>query len=419
MIQNYIQLKKQIEVLNNISSPGAQFQKITSSSRFIVLQTRTPGKNHYIYIGRGHGHEGVWISEKPLPAELRVKDKFLDYLRRYVRNRRFDHFALDSKDRIFKISFLGPESDSFYIFYRGRELYFANTDVQNLSGRTFKSWQGTSEEKASFSIFDEVGRTNIEQRVEGKFVNIEELIEKEIEDNTRNFQKSTKKNEKKSQRKIRNINKDLEKILKWKELEEFIVKNNLETLNRKATICGFKFHFIKDNHYARVSQVYDKIKRLKKIVPFMQERLEKEKLKNTNDHVVKSNTLSPVAPVWKIIQNKSNENTGHTHEFDVHKFESCEVGVGKSAKGNDQLRSKWGSKEDWWVHDANSPSAHVVIKLKKETNILDILNNIVEFLTDSSEIDIIYTKLKNVKSIKGSPGKVTYKKEKRIRLKND
>ncbi len=42
---------------------------------------------------------------------------------------------------------------------------------------------------------------------------------------------------------------------------------------------------------------------------------------------------------------------------------SCQIGVGMSARGNDQLRSKWAGKEDTWLHLDGLKSAHVVIKM--------------------------------------------------------
>src|SRR5690606_34148682 len=94
-------------------------------------------------------------------------------------------------------------------------------------------------------------------------------------------------------------------------------------------------------------------------------------------------------------------------EYKVFHYPDFDIGVGQNAKGNDQLRNSWGKKEDIWVHVDQDASAHAVIKIKnRNAQIVDILAQIKGYFKKDGEIDLVYTKLKFVKSIKGSSGKV-------------
>ena len=91
-----------------------------------------------------------------------------------------------------------------------------------------------------------------------------------------------------------------------------------------------------------------------------------------------------------------------------------------SAQGNDDLR-KWGSKQDTWVHSADGTSAHAIIKLRDQSKLQQALEQAAKLIRDKSfpnfsELDIIYTKVSDLKPVKGTPGLVRYKKEKHMRI---
>ena len=90
-------------------------------------------------------------------------------------------------------------------------------------------------------------------------------------------------------------------------------------------------------------------------------------------------------------------------------------------QGNDQLRNRWASKEDYWFHLDGLKSTHAILKLERPTlptqDQLSMAASIVarfsHFIDDW--IPIIYTQVKNLKGVSGSPGMVIYKKEKHLR----
>lgn len=383
---------------------------------------RAPGKTFFLYLGRGKGFEGLWSSESGVEADLRVKDKFLDYLRSYMVGRRVKDIQLDTADRVVQFQFIENVEDKFLFFYKGRELYFANSDKKALGAVIFTSWKGpiSLPKDLDFSIFDEVGRTNIEHSKESQIMEIEGLLEDERKAQSHALQKIETKLQKKVNKKIENIKKDLVKVQAWKKLLELIEKEDLSQYPQKTKLAGHKFTFKNEKHFSRCSQVHDKIKKLKSIEPMMLERLALEnKKKKAFLKQEKKNSLTPISPVWKKSKQEVKLEDTST-EYKVHSFDGFDLGVGKSAQGNDQMRAHWGKKEDWWVHAEASPSAHVIIKIKNpQLDLINILPYTKQYLSDLSEVDVVYTKVKNLKSVKGSPGKVIFKKEKRLRLKDD
>ena len=88
---------------------------------------RAVGRTHYLYIGRGRGHEGIWLSsEKPEPF-LRKRDTFLEYIRKFLSATQFMALEIDEEDRIIKLKYQKWRvENTFAIFYKGRSLYFSH-----------------------------------------------------------------------------------------------------------------------------------------------------------------------------------------------------------------------------------------------------------------------------------------------------
>jgi predicted ribosome quality control (RQC) complex YloA/Tae2 family protein len=176
------------------------------------------------------------------------------------------------------------------------------------------------------------------------------------------------------------------------------------------------------NSYERRNLLFQKIKKLKKGESILSERLssleEEMQGKQAEKHF---QGLPLIRPVWgdelpvvkdELQHQKEDYKTFHYNEF--------KIGVGTSAQGNDQLRSRWASREDLWIHLDGLKSAHAVIKITGGTITPEILNLgasiVAHFSHFSGEwIPVIYTQVKNVKGVTGAPGMVIYKKEKHLR----
>jgi predicted ribosome quality control (RQC) complex YloA/Tae2 family protein len=92
-------------------------------------------------------------------------------------------------------------------------------------------------------------------------------------------------------------------------------------------------------------------------------------------------------------------------------FEGWEIRVGKNARSNDELTFRHSRKEDFWLHAQGSGGSHVVIRnpQRKENPPRTVLTYAGTLAARNSKakhsniVPVIYTKIKYVRKIKGSP----------------
>ncbi|HUU00573.1 MAG TPA: NFACT RNA binding domain-containing protein [Myxococcota bacterium] len=92
--------------------------------------------------------------------------------------------------------------------------------------------------------------------------------------------------------------------------------------------------------------------------------------------------------------------------------------VGRSAKDNNQLTFHVARASDLWLHARNRPGAHVVVSLGKneeidEQTLLDAAT-LSASLAGCEEMEVAYTRVKNLRPVKGQPGLVSLTKERTI-----
>lgn len=87
--------------------------------------------------------------------------------------------------------------------------------------------------------------------------------------------------------------------------------------------------------------------------------------------------------------------------------------VGKSKKDNDALTFKVGTAHDVWMHTSDFPGSHVIIKAKKNVEVDAATIEEAAFLAidasqakDKSMADVVITRQKHLKRVKGKPGQV-------------
>lgn len=422
-------MQKQTSIINGLQEGTVFIQKIYSTSLFLCFSLRAVGKTLYLYIGRGGGYEGIWIGDEKPVSFLRKRDAFLEYNRKFLSATQFSEICLDSNDRIVTLKYVKWRvTNQLSFFYKGRRLYFAHQFYsQKQQGmQVFKSWapnEITNTEMDS-SIFDEIGRKNLADKETSnkELISIDELLTKE--ESLASASPIIQKKKKFVKRKIDRIKGDLEQVQKWSELQKVATTHeNFEALDKKCKILGIKMNFREKEHFKRRNEVFEKVKKLKKAEGILLARLKN----TTNPEPIsvdnRVNSLTPVRPFWN--QNKKVETAtsieSSSKNFKLFKFEGFDLGIGVSAIGNDELRKNWSSKEDLWFHLENVKSPHIIIKLGAtllEENILKTIGSVMieysEF--NFSEANLIYTQVKNLKGVKGAPGKVIFKKEKHIKI---
>lgn len=342
------------------------------------------------------------------------------------------HIEIDSKDRVVKITYHKWGRDNhFYLFYKARQLYFANTyfDTKDNEFYDFKSWNNKKLKSAGlgFEIFDEVGRTSLENKEydSSDIPTMSKLLKKE--ESKAELKVLEGKSKKFLKRKIKNIENDLIKVDKWPSIIKYIDEvEDISKSERKIRIDGIEIKFKEKEHYLRRDELYTKIKKLKKAKKILELRLHDTKnilLKFDKKDVVKS-TLPTTKPVWTSQKPKLEVLTDKDNDFKVIKNDAMQIAIGLSSKGNDQMRKNWASKNDYWFHLDGDKSAHVILKNNNKIIDIDLLKLVASVIVTYSKLNyrtanLIYTQVKNLKSVKGSPGKVIYKKEKRIQVESD
>ncbi|MAZ48797.1 MAG: hypothetical protein CME65_09545 [Halobacteriovoraceae bacterium] len=428
MIQTYADLKNTTTRLNQIiDAKPAHIQKIFSSAYTLGISIRIPGKTLVLGLGRGKKVEGMWISEKNIPSELRVQDKFLAYLRSNLCNSVLVEVNIDTKDRIIELVYQKwGQKNSFFLFYNKKALNFVNYAYQHKKESFFylKSWENKPvkwTEPLSWNVFDDVGRKDLEDKNKrGRNITWEQILDREKEENTN--QSQVKKVNKRIKRKVENIRRDLTKIRTYHQLMDLVETNgDLSVLPKKYKIDDLKISFDYPDHFKRRNQLYKKIKSLKKVESLVVDRLQSaEEQLNKSTKEFTTNSISPVAPGWnKVINKPTLKSTSTTKkDYKVFEFDKFKVAVGLSSKGNDSLRIEWAKKNDVWFHLDGDTSAHLILKseeLELNEQVFDIVGSIILEYSghDYSHANLLYTRVKDLKGVKGTPGKVIYKKEKR------
>ncbi|HXH73995.1 MAG TPA: NFACT RNA binding domain-containing protein [Bacteriovoracaceae bacterium] len=430
MIQYYLDLENQVKAIKEKHLTGSQIQKIYSTAYYISMAIRTPGKTWHLYLGRGGGFEGLWLHESAPPSELRKKDTFLEYLRRHISSCGFVGIAVDEADRICKLDYQKfGQLQSMLFFWKARKLYFVHHYQEHPEGpfKLLLSWRGkafTPPEIISdlFGFFDEVGRRT-DMKHDLKSPNPTEMTDLLQEELKAGALKGMTSNPTFLQRKKENIESDLLKAGQWQRLQSMLDKgDSLDGYELKVGDHKIKFEG-ELNPYERRNIVFQKIKKLRRGEGILSDRLKgvEELLDGKETKTALESTLPIIKPVWGKEERPAIEQTRDVkNDFRIIKTERFQIGIGENSQGNDQLRSKWASKEDTWFHLDGHKSAHVVLKLPDQaaldTETINMAASILAYFShfNGDWIPIIYTHVKNLKGVTGAAGMVIYKKEKHI-----
>lgn len=432
MIQYYLDLETQVKNIKEKSLSQGQIQKLYSTAYYISISVRAPGKTWHLFFGRGSSHEGLWLHDSPPPAALRRKDSFLEYLRRHLSSCSFLDVSLDKYDRIVKLTYQKfGEEQSFLWFWRGRKLYFLHhyQDQPETPFKLLLSWRGKAfvpgEELSDlYEYFDEIGRHHdMNHDISSpELYAMDKLLQDEIKASQLKDVTSTPTF---LQRKKENIEDDLRKTLQWEKLQSILDKEEKLDHIYELKVGDHKIKFEGElNPYERRNLLFQKIKKLKRGETILKERLGNvvEQLAGKNLTKPRQSQIPIIKPIWgeekrvQIMAPKKSED-----EYRVFALDGYQIGIGLNAQGNDQLRNRWASKEDHWIHLEGLKSSHGIIKLNNAQTISsEILNLGASIVAHFSHfyadwIPIIYTQVKNLKGVTGAAGMVTYKKEKHLR----
>jgi len=400
-------------------------QKIISTPDYVFIKSRTAGKDLYFGLARGAEHSGVVLTDRFPKSSLRGIDSFHEYFKKNAMGAQLKSVDFLEEHKVLRLHMSKANAEfGFMMYWKSTKFYFGHYyyDANELKIR--KWWEKLRVEvldesdlnKALSAVFT---LTSNEKAQEAKNIAAFDMAAYEADRDKKDVVKSVVK---KKDIKKKNIEKDLEKIKKWELLVEHVNKNKSELIGKKACeIAGYKFKALDSkSDYALVEKIYEKIKSLKKAQIIQEKRL----LEITDLKVaeLKRNLIfiAPfVAKEMSVISvKKKNEERPNTIE--IYKYLNISIAIGLSAQGNDWIRNKWATNEDIWFHLDGISSAHLILKNPdKNTSVLEYTDLVATIFFDkmnlkSKMVSMIYTKVKNLKSVKSKAGLVRYTEQKKI-----
>jgi predicted ribosome quality control (RQC) complex YloA/Tae2 family protein len=407
-----------------LGRPG-HIQKIYSTSRYLCLQVRVERKNICLYIGRGGGFEGLWLGESIPVSFLRKRDRWLEWCRSHLSSALLLGISMDSIDRGISLQIQNAKGrQSFFVSWIGRDCFFAFYEAN--SEKFFSCWNGEFSAPGDFTVFDPLGRKNMtENEAALPLQSISVLLAEE--EKAAKKAALPKKKFKSLESKISKIEKDLQKIRQWKDLQDWLVAVDVEALSsgERLVIGELNYKWPKGlNAWQRRDWAFGQVKRLRDAEQLQTHRKETfvQELSalHSSGQQTLENLLRPIGPVWKSVQTPAAVVKQPDSDYVIHSIPEGKIAVGLSARGNDQMRKTWAKSDDWWIHSSVGASAHAIIKLS-QTGIPtpETITMAARFIAKQSritatQIELIITQVKNVRGVTGSPGMVTYKKQKML-----
>lgn len=394
-------------------------QKAYTTPHFIVLSVRFPGKSVAIYIGRGNQYQGVYLADKLPPSYLRVQDRLLDYIRKYLVGARLGRMEIDDKSTVSLFHFKNEHADNSFLFgYKERQLFFARQSKDEV----YLSWSGETLEAGGLMSFID---TLCPDKISGHAARDWSIDDYLKEENKKiSGQPLQRKKEKFLVRKIHNISEDLASVKNWSLLQSDLQDDRLNLDSDEIKVYGQKIKLVGiSSLWIKRDVIFKKIKKLKKAEEILTGRLEDSQQEfedvKKGEFEFELTKEKVIQPLWitHCKQTKSQHSEYNIKNFKINGLSGV---VALDALANDFIRSG-AFKEHYWFHIENYPGAHCIIKTDDFSKITqDDLSAIASMLRDFSKLDIteipmLFSPLKNVKGLKGAKGEVIVKKAKHLR----
>jgi len=435
MMERLNSFKQNVQSLNALlsSSGGAQIQKMYSTVYALCLVLRFPGESHRLWIGRGGAVEGVLFPGPECMSAYREKDRFLELQRKMLKGCKLIEASYEENGHlVLKARSRDIDVWSIYTWSSGK-LYFSIVEKGSDGVKSLSPWRNQKWHREVEGGVESVMKLHIDELVP----HIRNPINEEnIIPSGGKLKKVVNKKRKFLKRKRDNIKKDLEKVMLADEIQDWAISIEDEHLpNREVYFKGVKIKLDEaENFYQKRDLIFKKAKSFRAAQGILIKRLEDvssefEVLKDDSSVLeivgqgLKS-SLRPTSPAWPQVEavERKKVSAGVLEGAALYEGTNIKVAIGQSAQANDGLRIKWAKKDDLWFHLEDQTSAHGFLKAEIDTpltpKLFEVLGSALRehSKTKSDQIDLIYTKVRYLKSIKGKPGLVKFKNEKRIRV---
>jgi hypothetical protein len=405
-MQSHSQLLTSCEQYNSLFAENelCLLQKAYTTPHFLILAVRFPGKTIVLYVGRGNQYQGIYLADKIPPSHLRVQDRLLDYIRKYLVGAKLSRINCESNKMLVNLIFKSEGiAQNFYFGWNDRQLHF-----------------GIGQADAQFNFL-----APSEEREKKRVKSLEDYLKSKDLEGSKLI--VAKKKEKFLDKKIINIKRDIEKNSKWKAIEQKLNAGEIDLTGNEAIVCDEKIKLKNcTNEWQKRDLVFQKIKKLKRGEEILKGRLslcikelEDAGLGKVEFTVTKEAVIQPFWPNQKKIKQQSEKNKKQNIRYI--KLGRIDGVVGLDASANDEIRKNQ-KKEYFWFHLENYKGAHCILKTDEINQVsFEQLNAVASMLRDLSHLEIltipvVYTQLKNVKGVKGNSGKVIVNKGKHLQL---
>lgn len=418
MIQTHQQLLETSREYNTLFSKNEFYpiQKAYTTPHYLVLVIRFPGKTVGCYIGRGHGYEGFQFSEKIAPSYLRIQDKFLDYSRKYLVGARMGRIQVHPDYQSFSFTFKNEHPNNEFIFgYKEHQLFFMRRERD----QTYCSWSNAVTLDDSSKLLRSLGATSLVTH-EQKKQTIDQYLEGEEKKSSGKLVQ--KKKEKFLIKKVENIKNDYDLVLNFEKIEEALNADKIDLSKNMFEGFGHKIKFSgAENEWQKRDLIYQKIKKLKKAIGILKQRLDDTQLELENvragnfEFEVTKEKAIPL--LWNNSLSSKKSSLQNQHNIKNFKLKNVTGVIGLDASSNDAIRSQ-AAKDHWWFHIDQYTGSHLILKTDDLSQLTqDDYRALGSFLRDQSKLSIdsiplMFSQVKHVKGIKGVQGKVTVSKPK-------
>jgi len=382
-------------------------QSIKTSPWHLVIRLRFEGTTRYLFIPRGGKYKDLLLSKVDLSTKVRCSDKLREKVKNFLLNSFLRSVKL-SKCNINLEVIKAGETKFLNLTYGGGRVHVG----YYWQNEAYLPYRQNSKEKISQEvntfILSEI--KSIRSLYSANF--LPEIISIDDYDKYINYEKIIGKKENQIQQKYfkkkKAIEDDIRRLRDAVDLQaslidgSLVVPSDLQELHFKSIKLNLRRV---DGQYKKINYIFEKCKAYKSAVRTQEARL--HSLENGKNYKLNLKALLIHQVTGRLAEPKttSEKNIGIIKIFsDGHIFK-----LGKNKEENIIIRQSWAKKTDYWFHLENEASGHGFLRLRAGSlthELLELVGQEFCQLMNKSEVNLIYTQVKYLRSLKGDKGKV-------------
>lgn len=442
---------------------GGWIQKISQPlPRVLVLEIRQPGKTARLLLSTAPETARLHLASRSLPSPP-SPPAFCQFLRAHIQGARLEALAQVGSDRIVRLSLqtqagassliaelIGRKADILFVDSQGNvaATLCGNQDRLGQPYQTPPQIPWPTIEQAGRLAQDSSRSTSegISAAIEARYQVLEEQLAREQQRQARHA--ALRKAIKKTTRRVEALQQDLEKAMKYRDHARYgeLIKANLSRISKGQTQLTAVDYYDEalpeltiplDPAKSPQGNMDDYFKKHRKYLAAdrtLRLRLDgarheidslRRELEAVQDPTWQPPSPAQVKPTHSRLAQRPRQAAERQRRGPFRRFLSADgvpIFVGRNARENEELTFGLAKSDDLWLHARGQPGSHVVVRLEKGTEPSPetlkeaaMLALLYSDLKKSGKGDVIYTRRKWVRKVKGQPpGTVTVTQEKTL-----